>query len=58
MANIIVKDLTAYSNSEITIRDLSEEELDLTGGHPLVIAYLVFEAAQAAYAIYSVNSRD
>ena len=54
MANITVRDLTAYSDSEITIRDLSEEELDLKGGHPLVIAYLVFEAAQAAYAIYAV----
>ena len=54
MANIIVKDLTAYSNSEITIRDLSEEELDLKGGHPLVIAYLVFEGAQVAWATYNV----
>ena len=58
MANITVRDLTAYSDSEITIRDLSEEELDLKGGNPFLIAYLLVEAAQVAYAIYSVNSRD
>jgi hypothetical protein len=32
MANITVKDLTAYSNSESFIRDLSDAELDLQGG--------------------------
>ena len=32
MANIIVKDLTAYSDSGSFIRDLSDAELDLQGG--------------------------
>jgi hypothetical protein len=32
MANITVKDLSAYSDSGSFIRDLSEAELDLQGG--------------------------
>jgi hypothetical protein len=32
MANITVKDLTAYSDSGSFIRDLSDAELDLQGG--------------------------
>jgi hypothetical protein len=32
MANIIVKDLTAYSDSGSFIRDLSDAELELQGG--------------------------
>ena len=32
MANITVRDLTAYSESGSFIRNLSEDELDLQGG--------------------------
>ncbi len=32
MANITVKDLTAYSDSGSFIRDLSDAELDMQGG--------------------------
>jgi hypothetical protein len=32
MANITVRDLTAYSESGSFVRDLSEEELGLQGG--------------------------
>jgi hypothetical protein len=55
MANITIKDLSAYSYSGSFIHDLSEEELDLQGGHPLLVAYLIYEAASAAWALYNVS---
>jgi hypothetical protein len=55
MANITIKDLSAYSYSGSFIHDLSEEELDLQGGHPLLVAYLIYEAASAAWALYNIS---
>jgi hypothetical protein len=58
MANITVKDLSAYSDSENVIQDLSEKELDLSGGNPLLVAYIVYEVASTGYALYRAYERS
>jgi hypothetical protein len=60
MANITVKDLTAYSDSGSFIRDLSDAELDMQGGGLFKIIKSIvkaigsiFNAVEAVASIFS-----
>jgi hypothetical protein len=44
MANITIKDLSAHSNSESFVKDLSEDELKIQGG-AIPLGYLLIIAA-------------
>lgn len=60
MANITVKDLSAYSDSGSFIRDLSDAELDLQGGGLFKVIkkiagaiVSIFKAVEAVASIFS-----
>jgi predicted transcriptional regulator len=54
MANITVKDLSAYSDSGTFIRDLSEAELDLQGGGLFKVIGKIFKVIIGAAKVVGI----
>jgi hypothetical protein len=54
MANITVKDLSITQNDGSSIRDLSEEELELQGGF-FPVAMAIFAVVEIGNALYIYN---
>ncbi len=54
MANITVKDLTAYSDSGSFIRDLSDAELDMQGGGLFKIIKSIVKAIGSIFDVVEV----